>query len=405
MTKLLRYSLMVFLMAMLFACGNKNGVKLPDMSRNYSKRSKKPFGTYTAYQLLKSKYKKNEITTLTKDFYNSWVNHISGIQSLYVVVSKKLLLSERDLKTMLQFVDNGNQLFISSEYIDQTLLDTLGVQVQYYSEKSLFQPQNPTVGPMHYTTVAMADSVVHHPHQYGYFFFPFDANFVNTDSIGANTLGLNETGDPNYISVIYGKGRIFLHLHPEAMSNYFLLRKENHQYFEQVFSYAAPERYAVYWDDYYRIGQEPNGSFSSFTVFLKYPMLKWALFIAIALMLLYIAFGSKRRQRPVPVLVPNTNDSISFVQTIGRLYLQKKDNHNIAHKMITYFMEYIRTHYYLNTSQLNAEFFSSLARKSGVEETAVKEFFQMISQLQESAEINDHQLLELNNRIQLFLKS
>ena len=73
--------------------------------------------------------------------------------------------------------------------------------------------------------------------------------------------------------------------------------------------------------------------------------------------------------------------------------------------MITYFMEHIRTHYYLNTSQVNAEFFSSLAKKSGVNETEVKRFFQLISQLQESADINDQQLLELNNRMQIFLKS
>jgi len=391
--------------AVLASCGNSSRVKLPDMNRTYSKRSKKPFGTFAAHQMLKEKYKQTDVESLTKDFYDSWVNRLSGVRSLYVIISKKVLLSPKDLDAMLQYVHNGNQLFISAEYIDETLLDTLNIEVQYYSMNSLFQSRVASTGPMRYSTVQLADSLLWGKKEYGFFFYPFDANFVKADSIGAAILGLNENGSPDYISVVHGKGRIFFHLHPQAFSNYFLLSRNNKEYFEKAFSYTAPERYAVYWDDYYRIGNEPNESFSSFAVFMKYPMLKWALLIAISLMLLYIAFGSKRKQRPVPVKPKNTNASVSFVETIGRLYLQKKDNHNIAHKMITYFMEHIRTHYYLNTSQVNAEFFSSLAKKSGVNETEVKRFFQLISQLQESADINDQQLLELNNRMQIFLKS
>lgn len=404
MRNLLRYSLFLVLLSAIVSCGNRSGVKLPDMTHSYSKRSKKPFGTFAVFQMLKEKYKGNSIESFSKSFYDNWISHLGGTRSLYVVVSKKVLLSEKDLNAMLQYVNSGNQLFISAEYIDETLLDTLGVEVQYYSLSSMFRSQVASKGPMRYSTVQLSDSSLFGKQRYGFFYYPFDANFVHTDSIGASTLGLNESSDPNYISVVYGKGRIFFHLHPQAFSNYFVLSRNNKEYIEKAFSYTAADRYAVYWDDYYRIGNEPNESFSSFAVFMKYPMLKWALLIAIALMLLYIAFGSKRKQRPVPVRQKNTNASISFVETIGRLYLQKKDNHNIAHKMITYFMEHIRTHYYLNSSQLNAEFFSSLARKTGVEETEVKNFFQMISNLQESPDITDQQILELNNRMQIFLK-
>ncbi len=388
------------------SCGNQGAAgKLPDMSRNYSKRSKKPFGTFAAHQMLKEKYKQTGVETLTKDFYNNWINTLNGIRSLYVIVSKTVLLSQKDLDAMLQYVSNGNQLFISSEYIDKALLNTLGIRVQYYSVSSLLQSQVASKGPMRYSTVELSDSSLFGKKQYGYFYYPFETNFVKTDSIGATTLGLNEDGDPDYISVVHGKGRFFFHLHPQAFSNYFLLSRNNNEYFEKTFSYTPGERYSVYWDDYYRIGQQPDESFSFFAVFMKYPMLRWALLLAMALMILYIAFGSKRRQRPVPIKPKNTNASISFVETIGRLYLQKKDNHTIAHKMITYFLEYIRTHYYLNTSQINAEFFSALSRKSSVHETGVKEFFETISHLQESATVSDEQLLELNNRMQIFFKS
>ncbi len=64
------------------------------MTHSYSKRSKKPFGTFTAFQMLRERYKGNSIETFSKNFYDNWINHIGGTRSLYVVVSKKVLLSE-----------------------------------------------------------------------------------------------------------------------------------------------------------------------------------------------------------------------------------------------------------------------------------------------------------------------
>lgn len=405
MIKYLRYRLFILLSITFFlSCSDKSAIQLPDMTHSYSKRSKKPFGSYASFKMLEEKYKKEEITIVNNSFYNNWITKLSSNKGLYVIVAKNVLLSEKDLNAMLDYVNNGNHLFIAAEYIDESLTDTLGLQVQSYSIKSLFQNQLEMIAPLRTTSVALKDSVLFGRNRYSYFYFPFEASFLKSDSAGARTLGLNDNNDPNYISFVYGKGRFFFHLHPETFSNYFVLKNNNKEYIEKILSYTSANRNVVYWDDYYRLGLKPNDNFSSFAVFLKYPMLRWALILAMALMLFYIAFGSKRKQRPQPVLQQNSNDSVSFVETIGRLYLQKKDNHNIAAKMITYFMEHIRTHYYLNTSQLNAEFFSSLSRKSAVNEEQVKNLFQTITQLQEASIISDEQLLELNNQIQLFLK-
>ena len=373
------------------------------MSRSYSKRSKKPFGTYTAFTMLQNKYSETGVETLTKPFYENWMYNLGSRNGLYVVISRRMLMSDRDREALLQFVDNGNHVFISAEYIDDQLLDTLGIDAQYFTVSSMFQTKMDTAGPMHFTTVSAIRQDTKAQKKYGFFYYPLDAHFIRPDSIGAVTLGVNEEDAPNYISLVHGKGRFFFHLNPEAFSNYFLLQQENKGYMEDVFSFMSAQRRAVYWDDYYRIGKLPNENFSSFAVFLKYPMLKWALLLGMALMILYISFASKRRQRPVPIKAVNSNASKSFVETIGRLYLQKKDNPNIVHKMTTYFLEYIRTHYYLNTAHLNQEFFSSLSRKSGVHEMEVKQFFQFIQQLQESHNVSDEELLEYNNRIQQFI--
>ncbi len=374
------------------------------MTRNYSKRSKKPFGTYVAHSMLATRYRLSHMLSQSKPFSETFAFQSERVNSLYVIIAKRVLMAEKDVDLLLEYVSNGNQLFIAAEYIDEQLLEKLDIELQYYTVKSIFQQQADTAGPMRYTSVSIKRTDSLQPKQYSFFYFPFDAHFVRPEEKGAVVLGQNDETSPNYISLQHGNGRVYLHLNPEAFSNYFLLHKQNKAYAEEAFAYLPSERSAVYWDDYYRIGSTPNERFSMFDVFLKNEMLKWALLLTMALLVFYIAFASKRRQRLIPLKTVNSNDSISFVETIGRLYLQKKDNVNIAHKMTTYFLEYIRTHYYLNTSHLNAEFMSSLARKSGVAETEVKDFFKLIQQLQDSNNVTDEELLEYNNRMQQFLK-
>jgi len=97
--------------------------------------------------------------------------------------------------------------------------------------------------------------------------------------------------------------------------------------------------------------------------------------------------------------------TLTFTETIGRLYLQQKDNRNIADKLITYFMEHIRNQYYLNTSQVNEEFVATLARKANSTQQAADKLFSTIKEVQQSAQISDQQLLSLNQQLENFYKN
>ncbi len=162
------------------------------MSRSYSKRSKKPFGTYTAFTMLQNKYSETGVETLTKPFYENWMYNLGGRNGLYVVISRRMLMSDKDREALLQFVDNGNHVFISAEYIDDQLLDTLGINAQYFTVSSMFQTTMDTSGPMHFTTVSALREDTKAPKKYGFFYYPLDAHFIRPDSIGAVTLGVTK---------------------------------------------------------------------------------------------------------------------------------------------------------------------------------------------------------------------
>ncbi|HAO46031.1 MAG TPA: hypothetical protein DCQ97_03840, partial [Chitinophagaceae bacterium] len=189
--------------------------------------------------------------------------------------------------------------------------------------------------------------------------------------------------------------------------NYFLLKENNYQYMQQSLAFTSKNPDHVYWDDYYHKlrGRRNSDDFSTLSEIMKHPPLVYAFWISLVLLLLYVLFGGKRRQRIMDERKPNENTTVAFTETIGRLYLQKKDNRNIADKMITYFNEFIRNKYFLNTNLVNDDFITTLSRKSGVPRGSVETLYRTITGIQAGYDLDDYGLLSLNEQIQHFHKN
>ena len=163
----------------------------------------------------------------------------------------------------------------------------------------------------------------------------------------------------------------------------------------------------VFWDDYYNkinYHQEDDDSFSTLSAIMKYPALAMAFWIAVALLLLYVLFGIKRKQRIVPVIPPVHNTSIAFTEAVAGLYLTEKNNKNIADKMVGYFNEHVRTHYFLNVQPGNKDFITTLSKKSGVAFENVQSLYGAMHHALNADTVSDYELLSLNEQIQHFYK-
>jgi hypothetical protein len=371
---------------------------MPSLKETYAKNDTKPFGAEIAYRQVKAMYRGNMLQDKKQNFKETWDN-ISDTAALYICLAPKLFVTEADVEAMMDFVHTGNSLFISAGSIDELLLKEMGCSVVYTS---------PTIenmlGKMENTAVR---SVIQPASGYGYYYFPFQNYFSNIDTAKTRVLGYNENNKPNSIVYFHGKGRLYLQCEPRAYSNYFLLKADNYRYLKNSLSFTMDIPQQVYWDDYYNklsFRKNAKRDFSAFSEIMKHPPLKAAFWLALALLLLYILFGGKRLQRIIKQLKPNENTTVTFTETIGRLYLQKKDNKNISDKMITYFNEYIRNTYFLNTNHVNDDFIVMLSRRSGVEKEQVDSLFRSIVATQATHPVNDYQLLSLQDQIQQFYK-
>ena len=357
-------------------------------------------GGYVAYHYLNSLFDYGVTDVINKPF-SRLRYEINYDKSLYIIVAKAVFMSKDDLESMMNYVGNGNTLFISAEYIDEKLIDTLGVKASF--DFSVFFAQSEYNMEKKDTWLSLAHEAKANKQKYGFFFVPFNNKILSYDTLVTQELGYNEDNAPNFIAIDHGQGKFILHIGPAAFSNYFLLTGNNKEYLEKTFSYFKAETGSVYWDNYYRL-RRSSEEFSIVNFFKKQPPLYYAFLLTLAALLIFIAFGGRRRQRLVPERIPNNNTTISYTETIGRLYLQKKDNRNIALKMFTYFLDHVRNSYYLNTQSLNNEFSEALSRKSGVPEARVKHLLQLMDDTDRSENISDVRLLELHNLIQEYFK-
>ena len=370
------------------------------MNPKYGYRDREPMGSYIAYHYVNTLFNYGVTTIINKPF-SELRYQIDYNNSLYIILSKSVFVDQDDLESMMNYVGNGNTLLISAEYIDRKLIDTLGVELNDMTSQL---PVNEYNIKKRDTWLSLIQEPLSSQKKYGFYFVPFVNSFSDFDSSATQILGSNEENGTNFIAVDHGKGKFILHTAPAAFSNYFLLTGGNKEYLEKIFSLFKYETSSVYWDNYYRLRTRVEEEFSLIAFFKKHPPLYFAFWLIIAGLLIFIAFGGKRKQRFIPEKIPPANTTVSYTETIGRLYLQKKDNRNIALKMFTYFLEHVRNNYYLNTQNLNNEFSEALSRKSGVPEARVKHLLQLMDDADRSDNVSDMRVLELHNLMQEYFK-
>lgn len=384
------------------ACrGSSSSPELPELTETFSKKDKNPFGAYIAYKAVQALYANNTVRDKKQDFIKTW-KAMSDTAALYICIAPVLFVNEEEVEAMLQYVNMGNDLFISASVIDQNLLKKINCNQKFTYSRGANWFES--------LTQATTRSLIDPGAPYSYYYLPFDNYFSERDSSRTRVVGMNQHSLPNSIVYFYGRGKLFLHCDPRAFSNYFLLKDSNYKYLQQSLAFTGSFPQHVYWDDHYarlrsrKKGANDDNGFSAFSEIMKFPPLVYAFWGSLLLLLLYILFNGKRVQRIIDLRKPNENTTVTFTETIGRLYLQKKDNKNISDKMITYFNEYIRNKYFLNTNLINEDFIIALSRKSGVQREKVASLYQAITDAQASKTMDDYQLLSLNEQIQNFHK-
>lgn len=101
--------------------------------------------------------------------------------------------------------------------------------------------------------------------------------------------------------------------------------------------------------------------------FVSQPPLRMALYTALTMLLLFMVFNSRRRQRVIPVIKRPANRSLEFTKLIGTLYYERHDNAGLLHTKYRGFVDEVRrrTGIDLDDDSDDEQLFELLAEKTG----------------------------------------
>ena len=344
-------------------------------------------------------------------FYDSWKNREDSIVDIkippyeyinyspasgtYFFLNNYINFDDKELDDILDWVSEGNKLFISAYDFGHNLTDTLNLETSSFISSEGFKSRpklNLVNSELQFEKPLEFDQDLP-----AVFFQKIDT--TKNVVLGTATFGDKDPEEKiNFIKTAFGEGEIYLHTTPQAFSNYFLLKDRNYQYCEALLSYLAGQH--ILWDAYYKSGK---GFFTSpLYILLNNRQLKWAYYFVLISSILFVLFEGKRKQRSIPVVDPPMNKSYEFTETISQLYLEQRKFHELGLKKIALFKEHIRTHYRLDPSQINAQFYKDLALKS---ENSIKDtegLFVQIFNFQEQKENDKDEFFELSKNINTF---
>ena len=369
---------------------------------SYSASDKIPLGCYVLYNELEN-FSNQSIEVSTKNSFESLNELKDSTKTISFFINDGISFDKQASEALLKYVEKGNQVFISANYFYGNLSDTLNISVGtdsngLFKKPSLHSFNSPSLK----KNAKRFSDVIENSY------------FTKIDTLHAIALGtieidkndkINNDTIPainiNFIKMPYGinNGAFYIHTNPFAFTNYHMLH-DKEDYAATVLSFLP--KHHIIWDNYYKSGRKIITSPLRFI--LQNQALKWAFYIALLSLIIFVIFRGKRTQRIIPVVEPLKNATLDFTKTIGDLYYQHGDFTNIISNKIQYFLEHIRSKYYLNTNELSEGFISKLAIKSSNKKEDTRALIDYIVYLKSKSNHTEKDLIQLNKLIESFTK-
>lgn len=414
-TGLLLTTLLVVLVTVFYVLFKDN--RKYDWVENYSYKSDQPYGTDMLYSFLEDYNKKAKLELIDKESITTFLQRKDslgeGKNNTYFIVGNELQYSERDYKSLENFMYAGNTVFIISSILDYKLINQISTECANSDEKYS------SLNDVYEYSVKVNFENKKLRSEKGYFFFyeylskrsDYNFHYFGSDFcryLKYETLGEIEPHKPNFIKINVGKGHLLLHSNPIFFSNRHLIREDAFDYANKALSYIPDGN--IYWDNHSKPikikkpAVEGNEDDTPFTYILKQRSFRWAFYLIYVAVFLFLVFNLFRKQRQIPVLFQNKNTSLEFIKNVGSLYFENKDNKQLAQKIMLHFMNEIRLKYFI--SDKNEEvIIEKLASKTKLKPSVIQDIFTSFAYIEKQDECTDEDLVKFYLKIEKFHKS
>ncbi|WP_046755716.1 DUF4350 domain-containing protein [Kordia jejudonensis] len=366
-----------------------------DWTETYNERHSKPYGLKVLHEEFKSLFNQISVKNIRNtpyEYFNDkydWDNHEYKIEGTYVSIHPYFYTDESSLEELFDFASAGNTIFMSTHEVPEYIQDSLGFKTSFdylIESKAEFGFSNTNLRNNNVTFEKGIKNIY----------------FSKIDTTTTIPLGYQKFSKDsiytNFIKIPVGDGAFLIHTQPVVFTNFHLLKDDHANYAEGVLAYIPNKD--IHFDSPNKYGSDKSSTPLRFI--LSQPALRWAWFIALLTLVVFILFNVKRKQRIVNIINPLQNTTLDFTKTIGNLFYETKDHANVVRKKITYFLEHLRNDYLIDTQELDDRFVKRLASKSGKSEEEVYQLTLLIKQLKKKVHFQEEDVLNITKAIERF---
>ncbi|KAB1229308.1 DUF4350 domain-containing protein [Chryseobacterium viscerum] len=378
------YAVIFIIVMIVLALLEVNKKETTDWRKNFDINEKSPFGLFVFNNEAKYLFK-NNLKKIEQVPYEYYSQHKKEAHNIVVIENN---LDGESWKKILTQVSDGSDAFLMASRMPKEISDSIG----YYDSEISFEEENvlKLTDKKYQNDFVKLDKF---PSGRGFSFIK-----PNVEVLG-KTVEKKNTDQANFIKVKFGKGYIYTHTEPLFLTNYYLLKPGNIKYAEDVFSYLQ-DRETLWF-----VASKSTTSRFFMRFVLSNPALKYAWWVFLGGLILFIFFNAKRKQRIVPVEEPLRNTSLDFVKSIGNLYLQEGDFHDMMAKKAQYFLNKVRMDLLIDTQNLDEEFAKKLHLKTGKTMEMINEAITLIKKAQDPyASVMKEDLARINKLLDEILK-
>ena len=358
----------------------------------------------------------------------------SGVGTM-LYLNSEIELSKDHVHSLLKFVERGNNAFFSSDIYPEKLISEFGnvfLDVETYGYR-MFKEQHVENADLNsvytynlvldeFIPLFLEDSVA--KLNFNFEKKTFEFPFYHEDSVGIrNWLGIpkkqfemyNSTEKRliphstindsivDFFSIKHGKGELFVHLNPMLLGNIFFIEQDGFDYAQLLTSNFSDGKLFYNKKHFYFNNNSSNpeaASDSALGFILKHKPLRWALYAILALTILYVLFGLKRKHQIIRHFQHPKNSSIRFVKALSSFYKSSGNYGSLSEEMIWNFEHFVRKRYRIKTDLPKKELAPLIGKLSGIPESEIVQIYDLNLKVEygtdglKSRAIKLHQFLE-----------
>jgi hypothetical protein len=409
MMKRIIYTVCIVVLFLLLYWSNKDNDIRYSWNPTFGTADKQPFGAYALDKMLSSSWE--EAYYHGYESIQDLCSDTSDIHYNLLIIANKFQINQYEYEILYKYIEKGGSALIVANEFSPDIEIPFNLQTKFHIFWNEFLIQLNKKQPsrlVQFTAPNLKDEIYQVPMS------AVNRYFESLDTIAYEHLDsvfvISEISDTsklatgNYRKILslryqIGEGNLILACDPLLFTNYGILNDSINAYVWNHLAYL--QNRPLVRTEYYEAGSQGARSQSSFRVILSERPLKWAFYLSLICIAVFMIFTAKRKQKAIPVIKPPANKMLEFVRSIAGLYLQKNNNADIILKKQIYWGDELKRKYGIDiiNEPHDYDFYKRVAAKTNTDADEVRRLFIDLGVIDVGTFVSDEEMMTIIGRM------